>query len=99
MPARDPAYARKPWACTGVAGWGAALLLGPLAGAVAVGAAWAYLEARAASRADAAAAAAAAAPKARAGGGAMLEAQRAPSAAAPREALQVHATASQASQE
>ncbi|GBF94772.1 hypothetical protein Rsub_07655 [Raphidocelis subcapitata] len=48
VPARNPEYARLPWAKLGNAGWGAALLLGPLAGAAVVGAIYAFFEARSA---------------------------------------------------
>lgn len=104
MPARDPAYTRLPWARTGVVGWGAALLLGPLVGAIAVGAAWSFIEARAGGRAGGAAAAG---PKAKAEGDAVreasecgastrnsLEAQRPSSSTAQRKSFQIHAQAS-----
>jgi hypothetical protein len=42
----DPDYARLPWAKMGPVGWGAALSLGPLAGALLVGAAWSYVAAK-----------------------------------------------------
>ncbi len=61
VPARDPDYLRLPWGKMGNVAGGAALLLGPLAGALLVGAAWSYFEAmRARARAAAAAPAAAA---------------------------------------
>lgn len=53
LPARDPAYGRLPWAKLGVAGWGAALSLGPLVGAALVGAAWSLWEAKRAGRSSA----------------------------------------------
>ncbi|KAF6260707.1 hypothetical protein COO60DRAFT_1700173 [Scenedesmus sp. NREL 46B-D3] len=46
LPTHDPNYARLPWAKLGTAGWGAALSLGPLAGAALVGAVVSYLAAR-----------------------------------------------------
>lgn len=53
VPIHDPKYSRLPWAKMGPAGWGAALLFGPLAGALLVGAIYSYVSARKASNASA----------------------------------------------
>jgi hypothetical protein len=55
VPIHDPEYTRLPWAKMGPIGWGAALLLGPLAGALLVGAAYSLVEARGARQRGAAA--------------------------------------------
>jgi hypothetical protein len=46
VPTQDPGYDRLPWAKTGLIGWGAALLLGPLLGSLLVGAGVSYFEAQ-----------------------------------------------------
>jgi hypothetical protein len=46
LPTHDPNYARLPWAKLGTAGWGAALSLGPMAGAALIGAIVSYFAAR-----------------------------------------------------
>uniref|UniRef100_A0A383W6A7 Transmembrane protein n=1 Tax=Tetradesmus obliquus TaxID=3088 RepID=A0A383W6A7_TETOB len=48
LPTHNPDYAKLPWAKLGTAGWGAALSLGPMAGAALVGAAVSFFAARAA---------------------------------------------------
>ncbi|KAF8067327.1 hypothetical protein HT031_002375 [Scenedesmus sp. PABB004] len=50
VPPHDPNYARQPWARLGTAGWGATMLLGPAAGAAAVGLAYSVLAARRSAR-------------------------------------------------
>lgn len=46
VPVDDPIYARLPWARMGVGAWAAALSVGPLLGAAAVGAVWSLVAAR-----------------------------------------------------
>jgi len=59
VPVHDPRYGRLPWAKMGSVGWGAALLFGPLLGALIVGAAYSAVASKKARRSAEAAAAAA----------------------------------------
>lgn len=59
VPVHDPRYSRLPWAKMGSVGWGAALLFGPLLGALIVGAAYSAVASKKARRSAEAAAAAA----------------------------------------